>query len=289
MELLRINQQNAETLYTYWNEVGKEIPYFHETSYKSFLKSLFEDKFNGMQILLENHIYVAIDNGKVYGFIQYGKPGFHYENWEVIRKPNIGIIRNLYFEKVEVGNQLVALALDYFQEKELTELYAFYHAMGMSCNGNHGKLHEKFEHIEKLLYSNGFEIEHENIYYTKHIDEVGSSSVYRVEFSEEENNSQGISLHYEDRKIGSSQVKFIDQLTGTKKEKVLFLVWIGLEKDMIGTGAGTAFLSEITNRYQAEGYKHIHTDTSIDNTVAQKYYERNGFKNTGKSRSYIRK
>lgn len=289
MELLRINQQNVEILYMYWNEVGNEISYFHETSYKAFIKSSFEDKFNGMQILLDNYIYVAIDSGKVQGFIQYGKPGFHYENWEVIKEPNIGIIRNFYFEKEEVGKQLLVLALDYFEEKELAELYAFYHAMGMSCNGNHGKLHEKFEHIEKLLYSNGFEIEHENIYYTKPIDEVGSNSGYRIEFSEVKKNSQGISLHYEERKIGSSQVKFIDQLTEIKEEKVLFLVWIGLEKDMIGTGAGTAFLNEIINHYQAEGYKHIHTDTSIENTVAQKYYERNGFKNKGKTRSYIRK
>src|SRR5690554_847078 len=174
MEIIEIGKYNAGLLFDYWIKIGKGIPYFYKTSYQLFKKSLFDDTFEGMSIFSENKVLVAIEKGSVKGFIQYGLPTFHFtESGKTTQDINIGVIRNLYYERTrtDIGRELLDLSLMFFEENNIKEIYAFYHAMGMSCNGNHGKLHEKFDYIGNLLFEIGFEIEHENIYYVCDIKE----------------------------------------------------------------------------------------------------------------------
>lgn len=291
MKLICIKYDNANKLYEYWNKIGDSIPYFYTTSYESFIFSLFEDTYNGIKILEENYIYVAVEDNVILGFIQYGIPGFHFENWEMIKNPQIGVVRNIFFEKTrsDIGQKLLELANQYFQENGIKELYAFYHAMGMSCNGNHGKLYERYEYIGDLLVNGGFQVEHENVYYTKTMLEKKINKNIEIDVLDEANNKQMIEVHEGGNRIGSAEVKFIDHLTGMKQDKILYLAWIGIEENLKGKGIGSKFLNQIINYYIKRGYTEIHTDTALNNIVAQEFYERNGFINKGLTRSYMRK
>lgn len=54
-----------------------------------------------------------------------------------------------------------------------------------------------------------------------------------------------------------------------------------------GNKYGSSFLSSIIKIMERRGYKQIHTDTPINNTRAQKYYESLNFLNCGITRDYI--
>ena len=166
MQIIEINHDNIKKLYDYWNKVGKGIPYFCEATYEPFKSSLFDDTFEAMPIFQSNKVYICSEDDQVKGFIQYGIPKFHFtETGKITKDINIGVIRNLYYEDIrpDIGRALLDLAMNFFKNNNIKDIYAFYHAMGMSCNGNHGKLHEKFDYIGNLLSQVGLEIEHENI------------------------------------------------------------------------------------------------------------------------------
>lgn len=290
MELKRIDRENTDLLFGYWKKIGENTPYFYETCKEEFDNSLFEDTFNGERILNDNYIYAAVEENSVIGFIQYGIPGFYFENWKMVSNPNIGIVRNIYFKESrnDIGRELLKLALRFFEERKIVEIYGFYHAMGMSCNGNHGKLHECYQYIGKLLTENGFEIEHENVYYTLNMkkNEIKSNisiSVYKENYKKEK-----IELICNGENVGGAEVKFIDNYTGIPSNKIIYLVWIYVIDKVKGKGIGSQFMALIQNYYISKGYKTIHTDTGIDNVIAQRYYERNGFTSEGLTRSYQR-
>ncbi len=103
---------------------------------------------------------------RLLGFVQFGQPSFDWnERGERFSDPAIGVIRHLYFERefLQAGRALLAQA-ERFLEK-FSRNHAFYHILGMSCNAHHGKLHESLTHVETLLLGNGFQIEHENVYF----------------------------------------------------------------------------------------------------------------------------
>lgn len=293
MQIIEINRDNADILFDYWNKFGETIPYFFNATYKSFVESLFDDTYEGMTIFKDSRIFISKEDDKVKGFIQYGIPTFHFtEAGKITENINIGVIRNLYYDKTrtDIGQALLDLSLDFFKEKNIKELYAFYHAMGMSCNGNHGKLHENFSYVGELLCKNGFRIEHENIYYVcdmskKKLEYPNNS---HVKVSNLDGNKQSFVLYDENNvAIGSAEIKHIDKLTGNKERDIIYLVWIGVDKKVKGKGLGTEFLNHIIKYCKSKGYRYLHTDTAINNKVAQKFYFRNGFIDKGVTRSYL--
>lgn len=295
MQIIEINRDNAEILFDYWNEIGKSIPYFYKTTYDSFVESLFDDKYEGMTIFKDGRIFIAKEDDIVKGFIQYGIPTFHFTGeGKITENINIGVIRNLYFDKArsDIGQVLLDLSLEFFKENNIKDLYGFYHAMGMSCNGNHGKLHDNFSYIGNLLFKNGFEIEHENIYYVCDISkkkfEYHNNSYIKV--SDLNDNRQKIVLYDEiNEVIGNAEIKYIDKLTGNKEKDIVYLVWIGIDKKVRGQGFGTEFLNHIIEFCKGKGYRYLHTDTAINNETAQKFYIKNGFIDMGVTRSYMTK
>ena len=293
MQIIEINRDNAESLFKYWNKIGKNVPYFYNSTYESFLSSLFNDTYEGITIFRENKVFIAKENHQIKGFIQYGIPTFHFtETGKITEDINIGVIRNLYYEKTrtDIGRTLLYLALNFFEKNNIKEIYGFYHAMGMSCNGNHGKLHEKFDYIGSLLCGEGFEIEHENIYYICDIKEkkleYPNNSYIKV--SELDDNRQKFILYDENNNaLGSAEIKYIDNLTGAGEKNIIYLVWIGIHKEVKGKGIGTEFLNHIIQYCLTKGYRYMHTDTALRNKVAQRFYLRNGFKDGGITRSYL--
>ncbi|NLP31375.1 MAG: GNAT family N-acetyltransferase [Clostridiales bacterium] len=294
MEIIEIGKYNAGLLFDYWNKIGKDIPYFYKTSYQLFKKSLFDDTFEGMPIFSENKVFVAIEKGSVKGFIQYGLPTFHFtESGKITQDINIGVIRNLYYERTitDIGRELLDLSLMFFEENNIKEIYAFYHAMGMSCNGNHGKLHEKFSYIDKFLQERGFEIEHQNVYYICDMKKkrLELSNYNRIDISQLYDNRQKFILYDTDNNVlGSAEIKYIGNLTDSA-EDIIYLVWIGIDKRVKGRGMGTQFLNHIIQYCLTKGYRYLHTDTALENINAQKFYIRNGFIDKGVTRSYLLK
>lgn len=293
MQIIEVNNGNIGILFDYWNEIGESIPYFYNTTYESFKKSLFDDTFEGMPILQNNKVYISSEDDQVKGFIQYGIPTFHFTKAGKITKDiTIGVIRNLYYEETrpDIGRALLNLAINFFEINNIKDIYAFYHAMGMSCNGNHGKLHEKFDHIGNLLFEVGFEIEHENIYYVCDMKEkkLEYPNNSHMEATELDDNRQKLILYDENKNpIGNAEIKYIDNLTGFSKKDIIYLVWIGINNNIKGKGIGTEFLNHIIHHCLTKGYRYLHTDTAINNKIAQKFYIRNGFIYNGITRSYV--
>lgn len=295
MKIIDIHKNNSKILFDYWNDIGKGIPFFFETTYESFMDSMFSDKFNDIEILKVNFIKAVIEGDKVIGFIQYGIPRFHYsETGKLLKDPNIGVIRNIYFNKEikDVGNKLVDTALKFFKNNDIENLYAFYHAMGMSCNGNHGKLHADFSFIGQLLYDKAFLVEHENVYFSLKMNEkkLKHQCSSKMEIYEQVDNKQRFELTDGEEILGSAEIKYLNNFTGIDNEDKVYLVWIGINEEVKkGMGIGTNFIEQIMNYCLSKGYRYMHTDTALNNIRAQKFYERNGFINMGITRSYLKK
>lgn len=141
-----------------------------------------------------------------------------------------------------------------------------------------------------LLYEAGFEVEHENLYYIcdmkeKELEYLNNS---HIEVGEIEDNKQKFILYDENKNlIGNAEIKYIDSLTGLREKDTIYLVCIGIHKDIKGKGLGTEFLNHIIHYCLTKGYRYLHTDTAINNKIAQNFYIRNGFIDKGITRSYI--
>lgn len=72
-----------------------------------------------------------------------------------------------------------------------------------------------------------------------------------------------------------------------EQKDTIYLVWIGIDKNIKGKGLGTEFLNHIIDYCLTKGYRYLHTDTALNNITAQKFYIRNGFIDNGITRSYI--
>ncbi len=296
MLVIKVNEKhNLDKLFSYWNRLGEMgAPHFLKVTQKRWEKALFHDTYRGRSIFSECEIYYVMIQNQVEGFIQHGMPTFHYEADGIIDDPQIGVIRNLYFNKSnpQVGSKLLSLAEDYFTSKGLKEIYGFYHSMGMCCNAKHGKLHQGFKHVEDLLLENKFNIEHENIYYLAHLDKVQRNGFNNVQLEIGEKNQfhmQSITAFYNETQVGGAEVAYLEEPTGEATLDVIYLRWLWVKEEYRGQGIGNYFLEKIQNHFRSQGYKWMHLDTAITNIGAQRLYEKNGFINAGVTRSYVRK
>ena len=166
---------HLEEVYQY--QLRFSTPYFFPTDYQILEKSFLRDvDGEGRTLFKELSVKGAYDDGQLVGFVQYGKTAFGFdENGEISSDISYCIIRNLYFGREDAGQLLLKEALDAFSPSE--KVYAFFHYFGMSCFARHGKLFEHHAHIEALLKKNGFEIEHENVYYSSVLGGVEMSEV----------------------------------------------------------------------------------------------------------------
>lgn len=175
--------------------------------------------------------------------------------------------------------------MNFFNEKSRRDLYAFYHAMGMSCNGNHGKLHETHQYIADFLLEEGFDIEHENVYYALEMEPQKTDDSGQLIVKTEDSFKEKLEFLREGKTVGVAEMKFMKDFTGIDSG-ILFLIWITVDPALKGQGIGTEFMKHIQNHYLEKGYTVMHTDTAYTNTTARKYYERNGFKDLGIMKSF---
>ena len=152
-----IETENLEKIYNY--QIKFNAPFFISKDFSLWRKSFEEDvDGEGRVLFKEIFVKVAWEENEIVGFIQYGKTAFGFDNQgEISLDISYQVIRNLYFDenRADIGELLLKDALNEFETSN--KIYAFFHYFGMSCFARHGKLFEKYDHIEDVLKKNGFE------------------------------------------------------------------------------------------------------------------------------------
>lgn len=269
---------NYSELYAFHMNI--KAPYIEEVEYGDYLTSLFYDTDSyGNKLFKESFLFGAYLNDELLGFIQFGKTNIGFdENGEISERINYSVIRNLYFEDKDVGKNLLKKALILFKN----DIYAFFHYFGMSCFSRHGKLYEKIHQVEELLLDYGFISNEENVYYSLELNQKEDNEISLELTEKNQYNTQIITFRDCDEFIGQCEIHFV-------KKELVYLRWIYVEGSKLHKGYGTKCMVKLNNYLYDLGIKKLDTDTALNNENAQRYYERNGFSNLGKTKSYLKK
>lgn len=288
MNIVKFNKVNVDKLFNYWNSLSEEIPYFINTDFNQWVQYLFEDEIEGEKIFKYLEGYFIEEENEVLGFIQFGQPNYYYNAGGKTYDNNIGAIRNIFFIKSrpDVGKLLIEKAEEYFNGNDFETCFAFNHSFGMSCNLYHGKLHNSMIHVEKLLVSYGYAIEHENIYYSIGLPKLIANNIEtEIHLKPEEvnqYNSQHVKIFLKDVEVGAYKITYFKDL------KLAYLKTIWINSNYASKGIGTKVMKLIFKTLCDKGYLRLDLDTASNNIIGQKYYDKNGFTNKGFTRSYIR-
>ena len=270
---------NLYDIYSF--QLSFQTPYFFNVDFEAWKKS-FENDIDGEGRVLfkELNAKAVYDNDEIIGFVQYGKTNFGFdENGGISSDISYPIIRNLYFKynRNDAGKMLLDEAVKSFGTDE--RIYAFFHYFGMTCFARHGKLFEKHHHIETLLKDSGFMTEHENVYYSSTLN--GNESVVAEITANDltKGNQQYIDFRIDGNHVGGCEVHYLDDNTA-------YLRWIYVNGEITGKGIGTKCMNALKLFLYEKGVKRFDTDTAMNNTIAQHYYEKNNFVREGITRSY---
>ena len=272
---------NLKDIYDF--HLSFETPYFFNVDFEDWKQS-FEADIDGEGRVLFKELFVkaVCDEDGLLGFVQYGRTAFGFdENGEISDKVSYPVIRNFYFKegREDAGELLLKEAEEFFGEGE--RIYAFFHYFGMTCFARHGKLFEKHGHIEALLREKGFEIEHENVYYSSILSGVGESEVELTANDLTKGGHRYVDFKIDGTHAGGCEVHYLNETTA-------YLRWIYVNGDMVGKGIGTKCMIALKLLLHYEGIERFDTDTALDNLVAQHYYEKTDFTREGITRSYFK-
>jgi RimJ/RimL family protein N-acetyltransferase len=161
----------------------------------------------------------------------------------------------------------------------------------MSCNAHHGKLHQSLAHIDSFLRDKGFQVEHENVYYSLEIREsepIGHQELELVPQVSLESDVQNYEICLSNHPIGTIQVRYLDSCTGESTTDIAYLMWIEIASAFHEQGWGTKSMELLISHLQSKKYQQLHLDTASTNHTAQRFYERFGFQNRGKTKCYLK-
>lgn len=276
--------EDVKQIYDYTEKLA--FPYKYQTDYMLWEKSYLHDIDGGGKTMFSDlRTMGAFFDGELVGYIQYGRTAFGFDNnGEITDNVSYQVIRNFFFQKghMEAGTKLLNEAINAFSGDRI---YAFFHYFGMSCYARHGKLHEKFGHIHELLNDNGFCIEHENVFYSSVLGEKKTAANDGIILEWHNDTSGGqryCDFILDNAVIGGCEVHFLEQ------KNIAYLRWIFINEDLCGKGLGTRCMDALKSALFIEGITHFDTDTALTNKVAQRFYVKNGFTDSGLTRSYYR-
>lgn len=257
-------------------------PYFFQTDFESWKRSFAGDTDGeGRRLFRDLTTKAAYDGDTLVGFVQYGHTAFGFDDrGEISSEVSYPVIRALYFDegREDAGKLLLQAALAEFAD--CCRVYAFFHYFGMSCFARHGKLFEGFPWIETLLRQNGFEVEHENVYYSAALTEQNDSAVSLREQGLTTGNQQTFDFLLEGRQVGGCEVHYLDS------NGAAYLRWIYVNGEFQSRGIGTQCMQALKTFLFPKGYVRLDTDTALNNAIAQRFYEKTGFDRAGITRSY---
>lgn len=264
-------------------QLSFETPYFFDVNFDTWKKSFEEDiDGEGRKLFKELFVKAVYDKDSLLGFVQYGKTAFGFdESGEFSMGNAYPVIRNLYFlkDRSDAGEVLLNEAVKALKTEE--RIYAFFHYFGMSCFARHGKLFESHSHIDDLLRKNGFEVEHENVYYSSSVNGDECSEVTITSGDLSKGSQQYFEFRMDGDQVGGCEVHYINDSTA-------YLRWIYVNGDIVGKGIGTKCMNSIRSFLYKKGIRRFDTDTALSNDVAQHYYEKNKFIREGITRSYYK-
>ncbi len=276
-----IDTYNLKDIYNF--QLSFKTPYFFDVDFEEWKKSFAEDiDGEGRELFKELFEKAVYDNDKLVGFVQYGKTAFGFDdNGEISSDVSYPVIRNLYFvkDRADAGELLLSEAMKNIDTDE--RVYAFFHYFGMTCFSRHGKLFENHAHIDALLKEQGFEVEHENVYYSSVLSSSGCSDVTITPSELTRGNHQYIDFKIDGNQVGGCEVHYLSSTT-------TYLRWIYVNGDIVGKGIGTKCMTGLKSFLYEKGITRFDTDTAINNTVAQHYYEKNDFVREGVTKSYFK-
>lgn len=273
--------ENPREIYNYMNTL--RFPYRYDAGFADWERSYAHDvDGEGRRLFAALETVGAYRADRLAGFVQYGRSAIGFdESGEVTDGVSYPIIRQLYFAAgdKEIGLLLLDRARAALGcEKE--RVYAFFHYFGLSCYARHGKLFEGFDHVHRLLMEAGFQIEHENVYYSSVL--TGSEPASVVLQWHEMTVGQQASCDFllEGRSVGGCEVHFLEQA------EIAYLRWIYVDENLRGQGIGSMCMAALKSDLFRHGIRRFDTDTALANITAQRYYERNRFVREGITRSY---
>jgi ribosomal protein S18 acetylase RimI-like enzyme len=276
--------------FDYWTN-AHNAPYHFPMTSEQWYASMYEDVDSDGRKLFDKLTFryyrrqgTPVDH--VDGMAVYGTTAFGFDDsGEISQDVHYKVIRDLSFDSQspEVGQDLLAHALEDLGENGC--IYAYFHYFGLSGYARHGKLHESQGHIHDLLLENGFTIEHENVYYSRELLGLDAEDG-RITIGWKEMNS-GNCLEFaastDGQEFGWGQVHFLPQ------GNIAYLRWIYIDEKRQHQGLGTAAMATLCAQLHQKGITRFDTDTAVQNTAAQGYYEKTGFSNRGITRSYYKK
>jgi ribosomal protein S18 acetylase RimI-like enzyme len=278
-------------LYGYWRKLGKNIPYFFPVSPERWAQCLLEDELAGERMFDRLETYIAEDQGRVIGFAQIGHPRFSWDDRGAkYYNPQIGILRHFYFDtgRYNAAEAMYARAQSFLMH--YPRRHAFYHIYGMSCNAHHGKLYSGLAHVDRFIRAKGFQVEHENVYYSLALQEVEQDShdnLRLIPQAREFYAPQVYKIMLHNTPVGTITVQFMDLINGEAAKDAVYLSQVLMDETYRGRGWGTLAMQLLYRMLLDKGYRHLHLDTASTNVGAQRFYIRIGFHNRGRSRSYI--
>ncbi|MGN1119294.1 MAG: GNAT family N-acetyltransferase [Oscillospiraceae bacterium] len=284
-EYKRISDFRA--LYEYYCAVKSAVPYWFDADYELWLESFNEDTdYEAEKMFDELVTYAAFSGADIVGFIQFGRSRYIYNERGEKDRCGSGIIRSLFFDKEHsCGEGLVSLAEDYFRSRGISRKYAFFHALGMTCNAGHGKLFCGLPHIEEALLKYGYVREHENVYYKRMLTPNDSGFSGSVSIQYGERTPKGIrefSIICGGKTVGAGALAYLPQVG------ICYLRWIYIHDNEQRKGYATAALKALFSDLYSGGTLRLDTDTADGNTAAQRLYEKVGFTDMGRTRSYLK-
>lgn len=269
---------NLKDIYNF--QLSFQTPYFFDVDFEAW-KNSFENDIDGegRTLFKELNVKAVYDNAELLGFVQCGYTAFGFDdNGEISSEISYAVIRNLYFKDENAGKMLLNEALQSFDEEK--RVYAFFHYFGMTCFARHGKIFEAHADIENLLKENGFELEHENVYYSSIISGNENSEATITANNLTKGGQQYIDFKIDGNHVGGCEVHYLNDTTA-------YLRWIYVNGDIVGKGIGTKCMNALKHFLGEKGIKRFDTDTALNNTVAQHYYEKNNFTPKGITRSFF--
>ena len=292
MEVIEFQEVHFEALFHYWKQLAEKVPYFFSVSPAKWRECLFEDKLDHENMFRFQEIFIAIEKGQIAGFCQYGHPAFAWDKeGRKYYNPQIGVLRHFYFDegRSDAAHLLFARSERYL--KQFPTQHAFYHIFGMSCNAYHGKLHQSLTHVDSFLCDQGFQVEHENVYYSLGLRESEPIRPPELELAPQASldpDIQNYAICMSNHPIGTIQVRSLDRLTGGSTTDIAYLTWIDITGASHRQGWGTRAMQLLITDLQAKNYQQLHLDTAGTNRNAQRFYERFGFQNRGKTKCYLK-
>ena len=292
MEIIKFQEDHIIPLFQYWKRLADKVPYFFSVSPEKWRTCLLEDKLGDENMFLFQELWIAVERGQIIGFCQYGQPSLAWDQeGQQYANPQIGLLRHFYFDedRLDAADLLFRQSENYLSQ--FLAQHAFYHIFGMSCNAHHGKLHQSLDHVHRFLCKHGYEVEHENVYYTLELREsepVLEAELKLVPDVSAESDTQDYEICLSNHWIGTIQLRSLDGVTGGRTTDIAYMTWIEITSALRRQGWGTRSMQTLIAQLCSQNYRQLHLDTASTNLAAQQFYEHFGFENRGRTRCYVK-